>query len=718
MTEPRPRFSSRVRWTLRSLVVVGLLALIVPSLITCRNMESAPPVPAVTEGELAGLRLVEAFPSLPAFERPVYLGAVPGPGERLFVLEQHGVVTVFENRPDVDRGQVFLDISGRVSREGNEEGLLGLAFHPEFATNGTFYAYYSSTEGGPALGGRSLLSAFRVGADGLGDAASEVVLLEVEQPWRNHNGGALEFGPDGMLYLGLGDGGLRGDFGNHGQDLETLLGSILRIDVDARTGELAYGIPPDNPFLDDEDARPEIWAYGLRNPWRFSFDRGTGRLWTGDVGQDEWEEVDLIERGGNYGWSIYEGHEEFDSFGSAEDAIFPVAVYPRSEGKSITGGYVYRGPGVAGLRGHYLYADYVTGAVWALPLDDTGRPTGADPVKVIAGGGPIASFGEDHHGEVYVVAHGGRMYRFARAEAPPLEPLPAKLSETGLFASLPALEPVAGAVPYQVAVALWSDGAAKDRFLVLPDGGQLRVTEADAWEVPVGTCAVKTFTQAGQRLETRVIRRDPEGWTTGTYVWDEDCQDARLLAEPETRALAGGGSWYFPAGADCQACHSQAAGFLLGVSSAQLNHPGSDGQEQLERWRAGGLLSAASSPRELPRFPSLDDEQVPVATRARAYLAVNCASCHMPGAPGNAAFDLRHSVPLDEANLVDVAPSQGDLGLGAEARLLAPGDPERSLLLLRMRLRGDPRAMPPLASLVPDPQGLALVEAWIRELAR
>ncbi len=354
------------------------------------------------DSDLPSVTLVRAFPRL-EFPRPVCLANAGD--SRLFVLEQRGRIRVFDNRPDVETAGVFLDIQPKVYRGHNEEGLLALAFHPRYRENGWFYVYYSANE--PR---RGVLSRFSVTAEDpdSADPASERVILEVGQPWGNHNGATVLFGPDGFLYLSLGDGGAAGDPQGNGQNLSTLLGSILRIDVD---GAEPYAVPPDNPFVDRPGARGEIWAYGLRNVWRMSFDRETGDLWAGDVGQNSWEEIDLIVKGGNYGWNIREGAHPFRSGEAQDPMIDPVAEYPQRSGReivglSVTGGYVYRGRQVPGLYGAYVYGDYVTGRIWALRYENgsvrSHREIFAPPPQVF-----ITSFGEDSEGELYVVSFDG-----------------------------------------------------------------------------------------------------------------------------------------------------------------------------------------------------------------------------------------------------------------------------------------------------------------------
>ena len=357
--------------------------------------------------------LEPAFPAL-AFNQPVDLQNAADSSGRLFVAEQPGVIRVFENTPGVSSSRVFLDIRDRVV-SGGERGLLGLAFHPDYAQNGYFYVNYTTP--GPL---RTRISRFQVDAADPNRALpeSEQALLSFEQPFDNHNGGQIAFGPDGFLYVATGDGGSGGDPQNNAQNRSNLLGKILRIDVDQPEGGSAYGIPPDNPFAGNASGyREEIYAYGLRNPWRFSFDPPTGRLWAADVGQGRIEEIDLIERGGNYGWRIREGSSCFNpSSGCAsEGLIMPVAEYGHDLGQSVTGGYVYRGSSAPELEGAYLYADYVSGRVWALRYNGPGN---VENTLLFDTDYSVSTFGVDEQGELYLVDRAGSLYRFVSAGSP------------------------------------------------------------------------------------------------------------------------------------------------------------------------------------------------------------------------------------------------------------------------------------------------------------
>ncbi|MGE3467473.1 MAG: sorbosone dehydrogenase family protein [Pyrinomonadaceae bacterium] len=350
--------------------------------------------------------------------RPIVITGAGDGSNRLFLATQWGTIYVIPNDQQVSRPTSFLDIRDRVApfTKNNEEGFLGLAFHPKYEQNGEFFVYYTAmpTKEHP---NQSVISRFRVSKDdpNKADPNSEEVILTLDQPYWNHNGGTIVFGPDGFLYIGLGDGGAANDPHMNGQNLQTLLGKILRIDIDRKAGDKQYAIPQDNPFVANPKlARPEIWAYGIRNIWRMSFDRQTGECWAADVGQDLWEEVDLIVKGGNYGWNLREGKHSFGPGGvePQERLIEPVVEYHHDTGKSITGGYVYRGQRAPSLTGGYLYGDYVSGLMWAVWYDAAKQQTTANrPIE--SNGLPIVTYGEDDNGEVYWSTNNGQMFWFS-----------------------------------------------------------------------------------------------------------------------------------------------------------------------------------------------------------------------------------------------------------------------------------------------------------------
>ncbi len=345
--------------------------------------------------------LENAFPNL-SFDRPLYLNAPNDDSNRIFITEQVGQIYFISTDQETFQKTLFLDISSKV-KYGGEQGLLGLAFHPDFKNNRYFYVDYTQADTG-----NTILSRFSVEIDNSNQAnsSSEVVLLDIPQPYSNHNGGQIAFGPDGHLYIGLGDGGDAGDpFGN-GQNRKTLLGSILRIDVDSGS---PYGIPLDNPFYGNAQGyKEEIYAFGLRNPWRFSFDSETGTLWVADVGQGAWEELDIVENGKNYGWNTREGSHDYQPNTNSTPIVDPVYEYDHSLGRSVTGGYVYRGASLTGLVGKYIYGDYISGTIWALEYSNGVTQNSS---ALFESDLQIASFGVDNNQELYICAFDGNIYK-------------------------------------------------------------------------------------------------------------------------------------------------------------------------------------------------------------------------------------------------------------------------------------------------------------------
>lgn len=682
--------------------------------------------------QFPSLEVAQAFKNLP-LSAPVQILAPPDGSDRLFVVEQSGRIKVFPNDESVTTSTTFLDLSGIVTY-GGEEGLLGMAFHPSYATNGRFYVFYSAQN--PR---RSVVARYRVSADpDVADPTSGAVLLEVQQPFENHKGGQLAFGPDDMLYVPLGDGGSAGDPGNRAQDLGVLHGKILRIDVDHTDPGLAYAIPSDNPFVGTAGARGEIWARGLRNPWRMSFDRLTHVLWTGDVGQGAWEEIDVVERGANYGWRKMEGDACYTPSTNCDDGTIthPMATYDHANGGcAVIGGIVYRGTALPELYGAYLFADYCNGRVSALRWD--GMNVDVQQVAKASANG-ISSFGEDRDGEMLMTnVTYGQIWRLRRPTGTaPAGDFPLTLSATGCFDDLASRHPAPGLIPYDVQSPLWSDGATKRRFLVLPPDGTIGYTAAGGWDLPTGTILVKEFALELERgnpasaraLETRFLVRRAAGWDGYTYKWNDAQTEAYLLdaaatetftvTDPAQPATPIEHTHFFPSRGDCIRCHNSPAG-TLGLQTAQMNRAHDyDGvsDNQLRAFEYAGLFGGClpGRPATLPKLADPADASAPLEARARSYLHANCSHCHRPEGTAPTQFDLRADVDFAGTHLCDALPQAGDFGV-PNARLVSPGHPEQSVLWLRAALRGQDQ-MPPLATLVVDPAGGALLEDWITSL--
>ncbi len=671
----------------------------------------------------AEIELQAAFSQL-TFTQPLAMLQAPGNHGRWYVVERGGYVRTFTGGES--SAATFADLTDRVlapSPAWSEQGLLGMAFHPRFATNRSVYLSYTRRPDGA-----SVISRFTVSQDGLAlDPATEQVILTVDQPAANHNGGGIAFGPDGFLYIGFGDGGGAGDTDDNAQNTANLLGAMLRIDVDKSSGGKPYAIPSDNPFAASSGCAggtgcPEIWAWGLRNPWRWSFDRETGRLWAADVGQDAWEEVDIIEKGKNYGWRCYEGNHEFNTAGCAarETYAFPVVEYGHDDkgGYSITGGYVYRGSVIPALQGTYLYADFGSGRVWGVPAD------GGTPKELASTDMSIASFAEGNDGELYLLDYAkGKIYKIIpKGGVTSSGNFPQKLSETGCFQPDDPTRPVSGLIPYGVNAPLWSDDAEKHRWFAIPDGTAIQIDDdGNNWIFPPGSVLVKEFRLAGKRVETRLlIRHDDGGWAGYSYEWDAQERDATLLAGAKSKTVAGQ-VWDYPSPAQCMFCHTEAAGYALGPETIQLNglftYPVTGKTaNQLATYEQIGLFTTAlpDRPENLPALTNFMDPAEPLAERARAYLHANCSSCHRPSAIELA--DFRYDTSLGGMGICNVEPLHNDMGLGSTARLLVPGSPDYSILFARMKTTEAGR-MPMLGTRIVDPVGVKVVGSWISSLS-
>ena len=673
---------------------------------TCRAF-GPPPLLLEARPVFAGLPLVE----------PVGL-VRPASGGHWYLIERSGQLRRFADRPDVSVLEDALDIGSAVDVRG-DGGLLAAAFHPRFSENGQLFLSYTTSQ--PSAdesdsGLRSRLSRFE-SRDGGRSFGGEKVLLEIDQPddLHVHLNGDLRFGPDGYLYVGFGDGGPQGDPDGHAQDMGDLRGKILRLDVDAG-GDQGYAIPSDNPGpagLLAAEARPEIYALGLRNPWRFSFDH-SGRLLVGDVGFFTAEEVNVVTRGANLGWPIREGRGCAGGAASCPSAglTAPLVEYRhQGMGASVTGGFVYQGRAVPSLVGRYLYADFTRGEVWAVSLE-----TGGQPELVASTGRRLVSFAEEPDGELLLVDLGGAILRLEKAPAPGAS-LPLTLSATGCFEAGDPRQPASGLIPYDVRVPFWSDGASKRRFMALPDGTSAGVLDDGRLAFPVGSVLIKEFSLGGRPVETRLFMKYREAqWTGISYVWNPEGTDATLRPEGDIlRRSFGDQSWSYPTRQSCAGCHTADRGLGLEVAQLDLSRPDPDGhpKNQLDRLRAAGAIDGQVN--RMPRLPGMAGK-ASLEARARAYLHVNCSMCHEPAGPTPVDMDLRFSTPLAETELCGRRPTEGDLGVSG-ARRLAPGAPSRSLLIVRMRTIGRGH-MPPIGPEQLDPEGAALVESWIAGLSR
>jgi uncharacterized repeat protein (TIGR03806 family) len=618
-----------------------------------------------------------------------------------------------------------------------------MAFHPSWQTNREVYLSYTRyrVAGDPP----PIPTTECVGADNpfisvvaryhskdggltLDPTADEIIVMA--QPYYNHNGGNIQFGPrDGMLYIGFGDGGGGGDPCKHSQSLASKFGKILRIDINAGPGK--YNIPPDNPFVATAGAEPAIWSWGHRNPWRWSFDKLTGELWVGDVGNGTREEVDLVKKGGNYGWPICEGiyKQSSSALCATPGMLDPVVDYGRTVGGCIIGGYVYRGSAMPDLVGAYVFGDYLLGGLFMIDHDASNQPVVKSIGSTVQSW--LYSFAQGNDGEMYVVRGDNQIFALVAAAPPPPDTFPKLLSQTGCVDPTDATKPVAGAIPYEVQAPLWSDGADKLRWLAIPDGTTITVgaNEIDAgadagdftddgndWDLPIGSVAMKTFSVGGKRVETRLFMRHTDGgWAGYSYEWNDQGTDAALLPAGKVTQ-----SWTFPSRSQCNECHSVAVGGTIGLETWQLNrdaiYPSTNRvANALATLDHIGMFKAplGKPVDQLPRLPDPAGDD-PLEGRARAYLHANCSHCHRPQGGGRGTMDLRFAQTLAATNTCNAQSTQGPIG--AVNTLLSPGDPSTSIVSLRVHAT-DVTRMPPLAVSIVDPRGSELIDAWIRSIS-
>ncbi len=680
----------------------------------------------------AAIATVAAFPNLPSLDQPVGLLQLPGDASQWYVVERDGRVSRFDNMADASSLSTFIDIRGPggpvdVDSSAVEGGLLGMAFHPDYANNRQVFLSYTVEGPSGTFPLTSRIARFTSNDGGITlDPTTEDVLISLNQRYLNHNGGHITFGPDGFLYVGFGDSGSSGDPGDRAQNTQILHGSVLRIDVDSSS---PYGIPSGNPFSGNAlcnagsgtAACPEIFAWGLRNPWRFSFDSATGQLWLGDVGQDAYEEVDIVQAGGNYGWRCREGAHDFDTTGLCPPGLIdPVIEYDHNEGSSITGGFVYSGSAIPELLRRYVFADYVAGKLFASTVDALGN-YGYE--VLLATSNLISSFAEESNGELlYLDYAGGTIRRIIQAGGVANNTIPSDLFDTGCFSDGAPANPASGMVAYDINAAFWSDGAVKKRWFAIPDGTFVNIDVDGDWQFPIGTVLAKQFEIAGQPVETRLFMRHTDGgWGGYSYEWDVPGESATRVVGGKT-SVVNGQTWIFPSESDCMACHTAAAGFSLGPEIAQMNRdftypPTSISANQLMTVEYIGLFSAplGDMPENLPAIVDPAQMSADLSARARAYLHSNCANCHRPTGPTPSNMDLRQDTALNATNACDTIPLSGNLGI-ADARIITPGDASRSVLVNRMSRR-DVHGMPPLASAITDAQGISLITAWIDDLS-
>jgi uncharacterized repeat protein (TIGR03806 family) len=715
---------------------------------------------------------VVAFPHL-LFTNSVGLCPVPGTDE-LCVWEREGRIWTFQNSSNATEKKLVLDLSNQC-QGWDDSGLLGVAFHPGFATNHLMFVYYTWVRPGTVAGSPTTrpvpnlpdtyhdrLERYTLDAQGVAMPDSVKVFVDLTNQTVWHHGGGMFFHPtNGFLYWTDGDNSV----GDNDQIItKSLYSGVFRIDVDCRGGSIShvpprqptggrtanYYIPNDNPFVGQTNVLEEFFCLGLRSPHRMTYDPPTGKIFIGDVGESSREEIDVIEPGEsglNFQWNRCEG-----TLGKMTPPYIgisrgPLLDYPHTDGRAVIGGYVYRGQEFAhDLGGKYIFGDNVLRTVWA--LDETATPVKKTLLCVMPKGtGPnsgtdytgLSSFGIDAQGELYfcqMSSIGGRIFKLQRGgPPPPSRTLPTLLSKTGLFSSLADLRPAAFLIPYSVNTPLWSDNAVKSRWFAVPTHAVIGFSANGEWTFPAGSVFVKHFSMALdetnphslRRLETRLLVRDTNGYVYGaTYKWREDNSDADLVTNGFTEDLtirtADGTRiqhWFYPGRQDCLTCHTPVAGGVLGVKTRQLNgdfrYPNGVRGNQLLTLGHLGLFDATFDERKVPHYPrtfGLNDSSVALQLRARSYLDANCSMCHRPGGAG-AFFDARFDTPLKQQNLINGAVAN-QLGVTG-GRVVVPADLARSILFHRISVVGE-NQMPPIARNLADTNAIDVIGKWILSL--
>lgn len=715
-------------------------------------------------------RAKRIFPRL-NFNKPTVLTNAPGT-DRMFVAEQSGKIFSIPNANNPASADPFLDaneLAKRVAEKQKDDIILdsvyGMTFHPRFDENRLCYVCYvvrNREDRRAQLPDGTRVSSFIVSKTDPPRADPESERLIITWLQGGHNGGCLKFGPDGCLYISTGDGGgaFPPDILNAGQDMTRLLSGVLRIDVDHEQAGRNYTIPADNPFVSLKDARGEKWAYGMRNPWKMSFDRKTGDLWVGDVGWELWELVYRVHKADNFGWSLYEGRQPVHAERQrGPTPIVPPAVeIPHTDGASVTGGFVYRGKKFPKLLGTYVFGDWETRRIWGVTVD--GEKLG-ERREIMDPTVRIVDFAEDNDGELYLLDYDdGTIHAVVENDVTPSQHLfPRKLSDTGLFASVAEHQLAAGVLPFSVNAEQWSDSATAERFIGVPGSESIRRHARPkgipgsmfnrATDFPKDTVLCKTLSlnveqgtnRKEKRIETQVLHFDGRDWRGYSYEWNDEQTDATLVeASGKSRVIQVADqqspdnkrqqTWRFASRVECLRCHNPWSENALAFNIPQLNREydfGTVTDNQLRTYRHIGLWQdAAESGRsnntpanvipedELPKLANPFDESVDINLRARSYLHAQCAHCHRNGGGGSAYVHFPYDLALAETKSLGVRPSQGTFGIH-NAKVIAPGDPFRSVLYFRMAKIG-PGHMPHLGASAVDERGLELIYDWIRQL--
>lgn len=711
-----------------------------------------------------GLAVVDSTPGL-NFTAPSCMTHVPGNPNKVLVGQRNGQIWLIDNIHSATPNRtLFMTLP--VYDDGNEMGLKGIALHPQFATNRQFFVTYNLRISNADFARVSRFTAVNGNLD-LGDLASEQPFISIPNPSSIHNIDSCRFGPDGYFYWSAGDAGGLNDSNNFAQFIDkSFWGGIFRIDVDrlpanlepnahsgivpnqADSNKAFFKVPANNPFVGATSfnglaltgtLRTEIYAIGFRNPWQFSWDTQNGEMWAADVGLDLWEEVDVVTPGGNFGWSYLEGNAAGTRTNppGGFSPIAPLWTYFHGggalEGRSVTGGFVYRGSKYPALAGKYIFGDFVSGHIWSLTRNGANPPT----VERITGEAGVVAFMLDPdpaNGDILMLDYGdGKVRRLVSQTVDTT--FPAKLSDTGLFADISDLSFNPGIERYDINLPFWSDYAIKSRWFMLPNGSDTFGFVQDGnWSLPQGALFIKHFDYemtrgnpaTKKRLETRLLMINATGSYGVSYRWNETGTEAFLVADGgedfDMNVVINGNNtvqhWRIPSRSECLACHTPQGGHGLSFETRQLNRTGTLGGQTgnyLELMANAGYFSNAPTQfHTLPKYHTPTDTSATLETRARSWLAVNCSYCHQTGGTGIGAFDMRPELSLTQTTMIDA--HVGNVQAG-DHKALVRGFNDKSVIWNRLSASGGYTRMPPLGSAVIDPDGTQVVMDWINSMA-
>jgi uncharacterized repeat protein (TIGR03806 family) len=710
-------------------------------------------------------------------EYPIFTARIPGTDEMLLITQprSYGPTALWRYKyaaQTTDKDAVKL-------MDTPAEGTAyDIAFHPKWAENGYIYVGWNGKAGegagaAPDQKGRKrkvcAITRYTMTTKAPYEIDPKSAKTIIEWESDGHNGCAVCFDDTGLMYVTTGDGTSDSDTDLVGQRTDLLLAKVLRIDVDHPDAGKAYSVPKDNPFVGKGGFVPEMWAMGLRNPWRMTFDVPSKQLWVGQNGQDLWEQAFLVRKGDNYGWSVTEGGHPFypERKAAPVPIVKPTVEHHHSEARSLTGGVVYRGGKLPGMEGAYIYGDYSTGHIWAVRHD--GQKIEWHK-KIAITSLKITGFAISPAGDLLVCHHAaandGGLFTLTPNPAKAESGFPKKLSDSGLFASVKTHAMKPGVIPYSVNAPFWSDGLHKERFIAVPEGA-IDYKHSNGWDFPNKSVLIKSFAlelkegdpASRKWIETRFMTRQGGEWYGYSYVWNAEGTDATLVKAEgmdvtyKYRTAAGEAelSWHYPSRAECMVCHSRAANYTLGLCEVQFNkdhtYPNGRTDNQLRVLEHLGLLNInwageagmprtgdngqqpnqrepkptsmlAVAPSALKKLANPYDRSQPLDARAKAYLHSNCAACHVEAGGGNAQMQLDFPTAWDRMRLIDAKPVHQTFGL-EDARLIAPGAPERSVLIHRVSRRGpNTGQMPPLSSTRVDAAGVELLTEWCKSLKR